>query len=218
MLKALSKKQIKASKLHLKVIRSSIALVLSLMFGISRVAQDSGELDQHVTLMKKTVVETMHEFLNTWIKRVVGSVFGGMWERTISTRLERETKVHVTIICCCRIIIKVCTSADLIQLWQDLLELRCPPPVEQNWHGLVETIVTERVKRLNPEEQLDMLCELENGSHASSSCNLITNIFITESIAALEKLVFSQVSLITCMLVLLHIQFAFSSYSEPLQH
>ena len=91
----------------------------------------------------------------------------------------------------------MCTSAYFIQLWQDVLELSCPPPVEQDWHGLVETIVTERVKYLPPEERIDMLCELEDGSHTSLSCTLITNIFITESIAALEEVVFSQVSLIT---------------------
>ena len=99
----------------------------------------------------------------------------------------------MTIICCNQIL----KHADPIQLWQDLLELRCPPPVEQDWHGVVEKIVTERVKGLTPEEQLDMLCELEDGSNKSSSCTLITNIFITESITSLEKLVFSQVSLIT---------------------
>ena len=92
---------------------------------------------------------------------------------------------------------EMCTSADHVQLWQDLLELRCPPPVEQVWHRVVEKIVTERVKRLNLEERIDMLCELEGGSSASSSCILVTNIFITESITALEELVFSQVSLIT---------------------
>ena len=98
MLKTLSKRQIKASELHLKVIRSSIALVLLLMFRIGGVSQDSGEVDQRATLMKKTVVETMHDFLNTWIKRVVGSVFGSMWERTISGRLEREAKVMCQLI------------------------------------------------------------------------------------------------------------------------
>ena len=96
MLKTLSKKEIKASKLHLKVIRPSIALVLSLMFRIDTcsVSQDSRELDQQVTL-KKTAVETMHDFLNTWIKRVVGSVFGSIpsWGKTISSRLNMETKV-----------------------------------------------------------------------------------------------------------------------------
>ena len=95
----------------------------------------------------------------------------------------------------------MCASADHVQLWQDVLELRCPPPVEQNWHGMVEKIVTERVKRLNLEEQIDMLCELEDGRSASSSCILVTNIFITESITALEELVFSQVSLITSISV-----------------
>ena len=106
----------------------------------------------------------------------------------------------MTVICCCHII-EMCTSADHLQLWQDLLKLRSPSPVEQDWHGLVETIVTERVKRLSPEERIDMLCELEDGSNTSLSCTLITNIFITESIAALEKLVFSQVSLITSISV-----------------
>ena len=94
-LKTVSKKEIKASELHLKVIRSSIALVLSLMFKIGSMSQDSEEVNQRVTLMKKTFVKAMHDFLNTWIKRVVGSVFGGIpsWEKTISSRLERETKV-----------------------------------------------------------------------------------------------------------------------------
>ena len=101
MLKTLSKKEIKASKLHLKVIRSSIALVLSLMFRIGNVSQDSGELVQRLTLMKKTAVKTMHEFLNTWIRRVVGSVFGGMasWGKTIPSRLNKETKVCDNICC-----------------------------------------------------------------------------------------------------------------------
>ena len=72
--------------------------------------------------------------------------------------------------------------------------MMCPSPVEQDWHGVVETIVTERVKRLTPEERIGMLCELEDGSNTSSSCTLITNIFITESITALEELVLSQVN------------------------
>ena len=93
MLKTLSRKELKDSKLHLKVIRSSIALVLSLVFRIGSVSQDSGEVNQLVTLMKKTVVETMHEFLNTWIKRVVGNVFGcvsSRWKTTISSRLMNK--------------------------------------------------------------------------------------------------------------------------------
>ena len=62
---------------------------------------------------------------------------------------------------------------------------------------MVETIVTERVKGLTSEERIDMLCELEEGSNTSSSCTLITNVFITESIASLEELqVLSQVNLI----------------------
>ena len=113
----------------------------------------------------------------------------------------------------------MCTSADIIQLWQDLLELSCSPLVKQDWHGVVELIVTKRVKCLTAEEQLDMLCELEDGSNTSLSCTLITNIFIAESITALEEVVFShQVNLITGISVLLHIQLAFLSYSEPLQH
>ena len=102
MLKTLSKREIKASILHLKVIRSSIALVLSLMFRIGTticsVSQGSKEQqlikDKLVTL-KKTVVKIMHDFLKTWIKRVVGSVFGSMpsREKTISSRLNKETKV-----------------------------------------------------------------------------------------------------------------------------
>ena len=80
-------------------------------------------------------------------------------------------------------------------MWLDLLELECPPSVKQDWHEVVETIVTERVKHLPPEERIDMLCELEDGSNTSSSCTLITNIFITESIAALEELIFTKVCL-----------------------
>ena len=95
MLKTLSKKEIKSSRLHLKAISSSIALVLSLMLRICSVSQDSEEVDYQ--LMKTTAVETMHDFLNTWIKRVIGSVFGGasnFWEKTtISSRLNKETKV-----------------------------------------------------------------------------------------------------------------------------
>ena len=106
-----------------------------------------------------------------------------------------------------------------MQLWQDLLELSCPPPVEQDWHRMMETIITERVKGLTPGDRIDMLCELEDGSNTSSSCTLITNIFITESIAALEELVFSQVSLITGVSVqMCYYTFTFVSYSEPLQH
>ena len=197
-LEALSKKQIKASKLHLKVIRSSIALVLSLMFRIGSMSQDNGELDQRLTLMKKTVVEAIHEFVNKWIKRVVGSVFGGgvpFWDKTtVLSRLNKETKVCSNIY-----YLEACVHLLIlyVQLWQDLLELSCPASVEQDWHGLVDTIITKRVKDLAPGDRVDMLCELEDGSHASSSCTLITNIFITESITALEEVVFSQVKLVT---------------------
>ena len=95
MLKTLSKKELRDSQVHLKVIRSSIALVLSLMFRIGSVSQDSGELVQRLTLMKKTCVKAMHDFLNTWITRAVGSVFGSIpsWDKTISSRLNKETKV-----------------------------------------------------------------------------------------------------------------------------
>ena len=95
MLKTLSKKELRDSQVHLKVIRSSIALVLSLMYGIGSVSQDSGELVQRLTLMKKTVVKAMHDFLNTWITRAVGNVFGSIssWDNTISSRLNKETKV-----------------------------------------------------------------------------------------------------------------------------
>ena len=79
--------------------------------------------------LKQNAQETIHNFLNTWIRRVVGSVFGGMpnyWDRT-STRLDRETKVHD--VCMLLALFEMCTSADHVQLWQDFLELRCPPPV-----------------------------------------------------------------------------------------
>ena len=101
MLKTLSKKELRDSQVHLKVIRSSIALVLSLMFRIGSVSQDSGELVQRLTLMKKTVVKAMQDFLNIWIKRVVGSVFGSIpsWDKTISSRLNKETKVRDNICC-----------------------------------------------------------------------------------------------------------------------
>ena len=101
MLETLTEKELKDSRVHLKVIRSSIALVLSLMFRIGSVSQDSGELVQQVTSMKKTVVKAMQDFLNTWIKRVVGSVFGSIpsWDKTISSRLNKETKVCDNICC-----------------------------------------------------------------------------------------------------------------------
>ena len=97
MLQTLSKTQIKDSKLHLKVIKSSIALVLSLMFRVGSVSQDSSVLNDQLVELITEAVKTMHDFLKTWIRRVVGSVFGGIssWGKTIPipTRLERETKV-----------------------------------------------------------------------------------------------------------------------------
>ena len=92
MLKTLSKKQIKASRIELDAIRSSVALALSVMYRLGSLSLDSEKVDQ----LKQNAKETIHNFLNTWIRRVVGSIFGGMpnyWDRT-STRLDRETKVH----------------------------------------------------------------------------------------------------------------------------
>ena len=92
MLKTLSKKQIKASRIELDAIRSSVALALSVMYRLGSLSLDSEKVDQ----LKQNAKETIHNFLNTWIRRVVGIVFGGMpnyWDRT-STRLDRETKVH----------------------------------------------------------------------------------------------------------------------------
>ena len=216
LLKTLSKKEIKAYNLHLIVIRSSIALVLSLMSRIDSVSkgsqevdqlsqevdQLSQEVDQLVTCTLTKAVEMIHDFLNTWIKRVIGSVLGGVSHKgkplPVSTRLKRETEVHD---CILFVITNASVhNADLMQLWQDLLELKCPPSVVQDWHGVVETIVTKRVKHLSPEDHIDMLCELENGSNTSSSCTLITKIFITESIAALEELMLSEV----CINVSIH--------------
>lgn len=120
MLKTLSDIQIKASKLHLKVIKSSIALVLSLMFRIGSVtvvSQNSRELKNQLVKLKEKktdAVKTMHDFLNTWIRRVVGSVFGGIssWGKTIPIRLERETKVCDSYLLFSHI--EMCTFADLI--------------------------------------------------------------------------------------------------------
>ena len=93
MLKTLSKKKkIEASKIELEVIRSSVALVLSVIHKLGSLSFDSKKVDQ----LKKNAEETIHDFLNTWIRRVVGSDFGGMpsyWTKT-STRLDKETKVH----------------------------------------------------------------------------------------------------------------------------
>ena len=79
------------------------------------------------------------------------------------------------------------------------MDLECPPSVDQDWREVVETIVTERVKLPKPEERIDMLCELEDGSNTSSSCTLITNILITESISALEELMLSEVCQFTVL-------------------
>ena len=99
LLKTLSKKEIKSSNLHLKVIRSSIALILSLMSRVDSMSKGSQEVDQVVTSLKIAAVAMIHDFLNTWIKRVIGSVLGGIysyWGKPlpVSTRLERESKVH----------------------------------------------------------------------------------------------------------------------------
>ena len=116
LLKTLSKKEIKASNLHLKVMRSSIALVLSLMSRIDSVSKGSQEVDQGVTLMKKAAVE-LHDFLNTWVKRVIGSVLGGIsyWGKPlpVSTRLERETKVRD-----CMLFIIINASVHMLTLYR----------------------------------------------------------------------------------------------------
>ena len=90
MLKTLSYKQIKASPKDLKVIKSSVTLLLSLVSRIGSVSQDNQQVDKLV-LMKKTALETMHNVLTTWIKRVVGSTFGGM--PSTAGKLKLETKV-----------------------------------------------------------------------------------------------------------------------------
>ena len=56
--------------------------------------------------------------------------------------------------------------------------------MEQDWHGVVKTILTDRVKQLTPENRVDRFLELERRANTPA---LITNIFITEATTALDE-------------------------------
>ena len=66
--------------------------------------------------------------------------------------------------------------------------------MEQDWHGVVKTILTDRVKQLTPENRVDRFLELERRANTPA---LITNIFITEATTALDEIVFRRVSMYT---------------------
>ena len=65
--------------------------------------------------------------------------------------------------------------------------------MEQDWHGVVKTIVTNRVKNLTFESRVDRFLELERRTTTTHA--LITNIFMTEATAALDVLVFKKVNM-----------------------
>ena len=64
--------------------------------------------------------------------------------------------------------------------------------MEQDWHGVVKTIVTDRVKLVAPAARVDLFLELESRANTPA---IITNIFMTEATAALDVLVFRKVRL-----------------------
>ena len=84
-----------------------------------------------------------------------------------------------------------CKLTLFAQVWQSLLELRCPTSVEHNWHEIVKKIVTDRVNVLPSATRVDLFLELENRPEIPA---LITNIFMTEATTALDELVLKKVN------------------------
>ena len=75
-----------------------------------------------------------------------------------------------------------------------MVELKCPQLVIEDWHGVVKSIVKDRVKNLSREARVDLFCELED---RADTPDLLTNIFMTEAATALDELIF-QASLLSC--------------------
>ena len=86
-----------------------------------------------------------------------------------------------------------------LQLWQSLLDLRYPTSVEQDWHKVVKTIATERVKILSPETRVDRFLELESRPNTPA---VIIDVLMTEATTALDEIVFSR----RVSIVYLHVQ------------
>lgn len=71
-----------------------------------------------------------------------------------------------------------------MQFWSDMLKLICPPSVEGDWHGVIKTIVQERIASLTSKVTcIDVFCD-----HGDSMPDLLTSIFMTEVASALDKL------------------------------
>ena len=85
----------------------------------------------------------------------------------------------------------VCQLTYFAQVWQSLLELRCPSLVEHEWHKIVKEIVTDRVKVLLSVTRVDLFLNLEDRPNVPP---LITDIFMTEATTALDELVLKKVS------------------------
>ena len=68
-----------------------------------------------------------------------------------------------------------------------MLELKCPPSVEEDWQEVVKIIVEDRVACLSKKATVNLLCSLENHTDAP---DLLTNIFMTKGAEALDELIF----------------------------
>lgn len=84
--------------------------------------------------------------------------------------------------------------AFLIQFWQDMLKLKCPPHGEENWHRIVEEIVKFRIEVAKTkfemvkyaEFRIKLFRDLENIKDVHS---VLTNIFMNEAATAVDDLV-----------------------------
>ena len=162
-----------------KAARSLVGLMLYLMDKVSSV--QSSEVNQEAAHKKKGSKQAIKMLLSQLLQRdgvIGGPFFGGNGRRT-----DKEIKVAVYItfrlVCYC--------NAPPLQLWQYMLELKCPPSVEEDWQEVVNTIVEDRVARLSKEASVNLLCELENHTNAP---DLLTNIFMTKAAEALDELIF----------------------------
>ena len=79
-----------------------------------------------------------------------------------------------------------------MQIWQRILELKCPASVEQDWYTVVKTTITHRVKLLTCEARVDRFLELESRPNTPA---VIIDILMTEATTALDELVFRRVSM-----------------------
>lgn len=87
--------------------------------------------------------------------------------------------------------ITIHVECTFLQMWQFLLELRCPSSVEHDWHEIFNEIAAHLVKTLPCDVCIRLFLELEGNPTAPQ---LVVDIFMTEATTALEELVLKKVS------------------------